>query len=177
MLAAALVIVGWAAAYLSLRELVKQRCEELRREFQARAKVLDARVRLLENAWSEWPAAVPVSQAVAHAEPEPKPAAPAAPIVWPTPAAAPAAFEKVPPETMALIEETVTGFLGQKVRIRSAKKLPAPPPAAHASTASADPWAQQGRVLVQTSHESIHARSSVMTAEPIRSLSAEKERS
>jgi hypothetical protein len=177
MLTAVSVIAGWAAAYLSLRELLKQRCQELRREFQAQAKILDARVRLLEDARSASPTAVPVSQAVAHAEPGPKPAERAAPIAWPTTVAAPVAFEEVPPETMALIEETVNGFLGQKVRIRSAKKLPAPPPAAHASSTSADPWAQQGRLFVQSSHESIHARSSVMTAGPMPSLSAEKERS
>ena len=51
---------------------------------------------------------------------------------------------QVAPKTLALIAAAVTEFLGKKVRIRSARMLPAP--------SGVDRWARQGRVTVQTSH-------------------------
>jgi hypothetical protein len=50
----------------------------------------------------------------------------------------------VAPKTLAMIAAAVTEFLGKKVRIRSARMLPAPNAVAR--------WAQQGRVTVQASH-------------------------
>lgn len=49
--------------------------------------------------------------------------------------------EHVSPEILAVIAVAVTGFLGKKVRIRSARPL-------HTVT----PWAQAGRAIVQASH-------------------------
>jgi len=49
------------------------------------------------------------------------------------------------PETLAVIAAAATTFLGKKARIRSAKALS---PAQDGAGA----WAQQGRVIVQTSH-------------------------
>jgi hypothetical protein len=167
MLTAALVIAGWVAAYLSLREVLKRRYEDLRREFQDQINTLHARIRLLDHAVAARPAAVPASEPVPREETGSQAVRRAEPIAWPALAIAPEAAEEVSPETMAVIAETVTGFLGKRVRIRSAKKLPAPPPpAAQTSSASGDPWAQQGRVLVQTSHESIQARTSGTPAPP-----------
>jgi hypothetical protein len=48
------------------------------------------------------------------------------------------------PETLAVIAASVTAFLGKKVRIRSARRLQTP--------YAVDPWARQGRLIVQTSH-------------------------
>jgi hypothetical protein len=48
-------------------------------------------------------------------------------------------------ETLILISAAVTSFLGKKVRIRSAKMLQSP-------YEIVNPWAQQGRVIVQASH-------------------------
>ncbi|MGA2416235.1 MAG: hypothetical protein ABSF59_17410 [Candidatus Sulfotelmatobacter sp.] len=57
----------------------------------------------------------------------------------------PSGAEEIAPETLAAITETITGLLGRKVRIRSVKRL-------HAPEAGLSSWAQQGRVVVQASH-------------------------
>ncbi len=49
------------------------------------------------------------------------------------------------PETLAAIAAATAVFLGKKARIRTARALPAAKDAVGA-------WAQQGRVIVQTSH-------------------------
>ncbi|MGB8887383.1 MAG: hypothetical protein WCC87_11710 [Candidatus Korobacteraceae bacterium] len=56
-----------------------------------------------------------------------------------------AAEEEVSPDTLLIIAAAVTAFLGKKVRIRSARRLESP-------YEIINPWAQQGRVLVQASH-------------------------
>jgi len=56
-----------------------------------------------------------------------------------------AAKEEVTPEILVVITAAVTAYLGKKVRIRSAKMLRAP-------YEVVNPWSQQGRVIVQTSH-------------------------
>lgn len=56
-----------------------------------------------------------------------------------------AGAEKIQPETLAVISAAVTTFIGKKARIHSAKALT---PEQH----SAGAWAQQGRVIVHTSH-------------------------
>ena len=53
--------------------------------------------------------------------------------------------EPVKPEIVVALTAAATAFLGKKARIRSARALPA-----EADTVGA--WAQQGRVIVQTSH-------------------------
>ena len=50
----------------------------------------------------------------------------------------------IAPETLAVIAASITAFLGKKVRIKSARTIPAP----YAVKA----WARQGRLIVQTSH-------------------------
>jgi hypothetical protein len=47
-------------------------------------------------------------------------------------------------ETLSVIAAAVTEFLGKKVQIRSVRMLMTPN--------AVDRWAQQGRVMVQTSH-------------------------
>jgi hypothetical protein len=51
----------------------------------------------------------------------------------------------VKPEIVAALTAAATAFLGKKARVRSAQLLPN-------AQESADAWAQQGRVIVQTSH-------------------------
>jgi hypothetical protein len=53
--------------------------------------------------------------------------------------------EEIPTEVLIVIGAAVTSFLGQKVRIRSAKMLQSP-------YEIVNPWAQQGRATVQASH-------------------------
>lgn len=54
------------------------------------------------------------------------------------------AREALKPEILAVITASTTAFLGKKVRIRSAKLIPA-----HETV---NAWIQQGRMIVQTSH-------------------------
>ncbi|SPE21678.1 conserved hypothetical protein [Candidatus Sulfotelmatomonas gaucii] len=51
--------------------------------------------------------------------------------------------EPVKPEIVAAMTAAATAFLGKKARIRSARQV---------ADESAGAWAQQGRVIVQTSH-------------------------
>lgn len=53
--------------------------------------------------------------------------------------------EHVKPQTLAIIAAAATTFLGKRARIRSLQAVPA-------TRDSAGAWAQQGRVIVQTSH-------------------------
>lgn len=54
-------------------------------------------------------------------------------------------LETQKPETLAVITAAATAFLGRAARVRSARLVPAPPE-------SVSPWTQQGRMIVQTSH-------------------------
>jgi hypothetical protein len=51
--------------------------------------------------------------------------------------------EAVTPETIAVIAAAVTAFLGKKVRVRSARRI---------FPLGTSSWAQQGRAIVQASH-------------------------
>lgn len=51
----------------------------------------------------------------------------------------------VQPEMLAVISSAATAFLGKSARVRSARLIPAAPE-------TVSPWSQQGRVVVQTSH-------------------------
>jgi peptidoglycan hydrolase CwlO-like protein len=50
--------------------------------------------------------------------------------------------EEVTPDTIAVIAACVTAYLGKKVRVRSAKRI----------YSAGSNWAQQGRAIVQASH-------------------------
>jgi hypothetical protein len=163
MLVAALVIAGWIAAYLSLQEMLQRKSEKERRQLQDQIDVLAAKLQVLVG--PAQPKALASGQ-VARKE-ESLPAVGSAETIPSTTVRAPAAPAEVTPETMAVIAETVAGHLGKSARIRSAKKLPTPPSQSEPpSSMSADPWVQQGRVLLQTSHEPIHARTSGAPGRP-----------
>lgn len=69
-----------------------------------------------------------------------------APIALQAGATAPQGPEEATPETLAAIGATITAVLGKEVRIRSAKTPQTP-------SATPNPWARQGRVIVQASHD------------------------
>ena len=54
-----------------------------------------------------------------------------------------AAQEEVSLETIAIIGAAVTAFLGKKVRVRAARRI---------FPSGTNSWAQQGRAIVQASH-------------------------
>ena len=124
LLTAALVIAGWLVVFIGLRRTLKRTCAELRPEFQRQVDSLSARLEVLERA-------ADTRTATASA------------VLSPREAQAP---EEITAETLATIAETITALLGRKVRIRSVKILPTP-------DATANPWAQQGRAVVQASHD------------------------
>lgn len=60
--------------------------------------------------------------------------------------AASEASRDVSPDLLVLLGAAATAYLGKKVRVRSAKMLQTP-------YEIVNPWAQQGRVFVQASHQ------------------------
>jgi methylmalonyl-CoA carboxyltransferase 12S subunit len=89
-------------------------------------KALESQVAELSKALSAHPASPPVAL-VPHA------------------AAAPQQEEEISPQMLIVLAAAVTAYLGKKVRIRSAKMLQSP-------YEIVNPWSQQGRVIVQASH-------------------------
>jgi len=125
----AAVITGYVAVYLLLQRSLNRTVEKLRGEWAEEFRSLMVAARLEGKQAPELsPSAVTVSQPIAMSPP--------APVV--------AKREEVSPETLLLIAAAVTAFLGKKVRIRSAKML--------YSHESFNAWSQQGRAVVQASH-------------------------
>jgi hypothetical protein len=118
---------GFVATYFVSQRALKRTIAELRREMDERFSALEAKLQAT--------AVVAPAQAVVQ---------PATPVVTPVVNPAPSPREDVTPETLLLLAAAVTAFMGKKVRIRSAKML-----YAHESF---NAWSQQGRVVVQASH-------------------------
>lgn len=84
-----------------------------------------------------------MAAAAAAAASAPVPAVVAKPVAAPVPKPAPKQEEGVSPEILAVITAAVAHFLGKSFRIRSARLV---------HPAGSNPWAQQGRVFIQASH-------------------------
>ena len=128
--------VGCVAIYAGLervlRRAVRERQSDMERQLNAMAttvKALQARVVELSRLQAARPEASEVAVIAAPAETasQPKQA-------------------QTKPEIVAALTAAATAFLGRKARVRSAESLPGP------QQDSAGAWAQQGRVIVQTSH-------------------------
>jgi hypothetical protein len=63
-------------------------------------------------------------------------------------------LDELTPETMSALGHSLSAFVGREVRISSVKKLPV-------SYAMSNPWAREGCVLVQNSHQLEVSRSRV----------------
>jgi methylmalonyl-CoA carboxyltransferase 12S subunit len=132
LIAGATFVAGWAAGYLATRKLVKQELNQVR----SRIDELEARP------------AVPPAAAMVAVTPEPAKAATAQ---TPQPAAQPPVSsapvpeieEGITPEILMVLSAAVAAFLGKKARVRRARQMPYP---------GVSPWAQQGRVFIQASH-------------------------
>lgn len=131
-LIAALAIAGSIAVFISSRRALERKSAELQRQIDS----LSARIRTVEQT-----AEARTLSAVAESVKTEASAGMAAPSV----AAQTRAHEEITPETLATITETVTALLGRKVHVRSVKLLPT-------ADAIANPWAQQGRAVIQASH-------------------------
>jgi hypothetical protein len=122
-LVAALVIAGWVTVYIGSRRLLKRTCAELRLEIRRQIDALSASVIALERTVGTLAAGA--SATLSPAEKQTR--------------------DEITPETMATIAETITALLGRKVHIRSVKVLQVP-------NAIANAWSQQGRAVIQASH-------------------------
>ena len=139
----AVVIAGWLAVYLSSRSMLRRTAAQLRYEFQEQLKALSAAIQASGQATKEAPAVVAPMPALS-AKTQVVDASQSPVETTPATADAAAVFEEVDSETLAVMAATFTAYLGKKVRVRSARALQAP----YAS----NPWARQGRVMVQASH-------------------------
>lgn len=138
-----IVVVGGLGVYLAQQAANRRAMVELRSEFDRRFQSLQAKLDEIGSKPAR-PASVPVVAPVV--------AVPARPVAVPVaPVAEPPAPKPVTPEIIAVIAAAVTAALGKKVRIRSAKLLQPLPDFV------TSPWAQQGRVFVQASHN-LHLR-------------------
>jgi hypothetical protein len=128
---AAIVLLGYLAVYLLSRRHLERTIEKLRNEWteEINSLIVKARLEQRDAAVSVPP---PVVQPVAVAQ------------AVPVPVIAPSRKEEVTPETLLVIAAAVTAYLGKKVRVRSAKML--------YSHESFNAWSQQGRAVVQASH-------------------------
>ncbi len=143
----ALLVATFLLSYLVAQHTLKQANENAREQLELRLAGLTSAIADLELRVAELTHATDAlaaagarsrtpASAVAH---DPK-AATATAMEAP-----PKTEAEIPVETLILISAAVTSFLGKKVRIRSAKMLQSP-------YEIVNPWAQQGRVIVQASH-------------------------
>ena len=131
--------IGSIVGYLAARSGNARMVDGLRAEFEDRIKSLSAKL-----APAPAQPAVPARPAPVAA---PAPGAVPVPVAAAVPAAAPvpAARAEVSDDVLLVIAAAVTVYLGKKVRVHSARMLQSP-------YEIVNPWAQQGRVFVQASH-------------------------
>ncbi len=126
------------------RRAFRRGAEKLRRDSERQIGSLREAVQSLEMKIAELSKAAsiqtPVSMPVPAAMTQPAPAAASKAAVSATPPQ-----EEITPDLLVVMAAAVTAFLGKKVRIRSARMLQSP-------YEIVNPWAQQGRIFVQASH-------------------------
>jgi uncharacterized protein len=119
----------YAGLARAMRRAVRERQHDMERQLNAMAttvKALQARVAELSRLQSAQEAEVAEISASAEMVAEPEQA-------------------QTKPEIVAVLTAAATTFLGKKARVRSAHLLPN-------AQENAGAWAQQGRVIVHTSH-------------------------
>jgi len=124
---AALLIAGWAIIGMVAQRRLHRALNDLRNEMETRINALSVLVRATPEAASENVVLMPAAS------------------VDREPASRAEVVAEVTSQTVLIIAAAVTTFLGKKVRIRSAKLLQTP-------YEIINPWAQQGRVVIQASH-------------------------
>jgi hypothetical protein len=127
---ALIVIVGWIAAYFVLRWMLQRSISKVRAEFE---KEIDAFYNASDQAEAWGHGGLVASRGLADMNPVQK-------------------FDDLTPETVSALGQSLSAFVGREVRISSVKKLPV-------SHAMSNPWAREGCVLVQNSHQLERSRS------------------
>ena len=123
------LVGGLLAGYFILRGQIRSEISELRK--------------LVESAASERVDAVgPVGASVPVTKPQASKDQPKPKATIPPPSPQPVK-EEITPEILAIIAAAVAQFVGAGARIRSTRMIP---------VAEGNAWAQQGRVIIQASH-------------------------
>jgi len=133
------VSVGSVLTYVRVLGAFRRSVAQLRRETERQLNALTQALNALEAQVAERSPATQAGAASVAAPPAKVEATPAVTTTEPSQA------EEVSAEILVVIAAAVTAFLGKKVRIRSAKQLQSP-------YEIVNPWSQQGRVIVQASH-------------------------
>ncbi len=131
MAVALFMMAGWGMTYLAFQFKLRRTADGFRRELREMETRLNAAHSTdASTGKNEAPSAPAAARGAIS------PARVEAPAVTP---------QEVAPEELLVIAAAVTAFLGKKVRIRSAQMLQTP-------YEIINPWSQQGRVIVQASH-------------------------
>ena len=132
-----IVAVACTLTYVAMRRSSRQSLAEFRRAAEDQFSALSVSVAALQKQIQQLSTAS-ATRAAARPSAIPQPPAPqAAPV--------PTATQEITPDLLVVMAAAVTAFLGKKVRIRSARALQSP-------YEIVNPWSQQGRVIVQASH-------------------------
>ena len=124
MLTAVIVIAGWIAGYLVLRWVLQRRIRKVRAEFE---KEIDTFYRAPDQTEAWGHDGLGTTRGLTDMNPAPQ-------------------FSDLTPETVSALGQSLSAVVGQEVRISSVKKLPV-------SYAMSNPWAREGCLLVQNSHQ------------------------
>jgi hypothetical protein len=136
MLTAGLVIAGWISVYLLLRRMLQRSIEQLDSHLRDQLQALRNQVQQTSVAIQNEPAFDAGSQGD-HALSDKRESEGLD--------QGDGEFAGMGPEKISVLRTTLSAFVGQEVRIRSVKKLPA-------SNGLSNAWAREGCVLVQNSH-------------------------
>ena len=148
----ALIAVSCLITYFSAQRTLKRASANAREQLELRLEGFTGAIAALELSVAELTRATASLSAAAAGSP--MPATPVASAAARTNGALSQPLAKphgeipdgeIATEILIVIGAAVTSFLGKKVRIRSAKMLQSP-------YEIVNPWAQQGRVIVQASH-------------------------
>ncbi len=129
------VVAAFALAYTFSQRAFRRSLRELEDKTNRQLNLLSDGVKSLEAKIAQMGKSVAAESAAATdrvSSPQP----PAVPVLE---------AQEITPDTLVVLAAAVTAFLGKKVRIRSAKTLQSP-------YEIVNPWAQQGRAIVQASH-------------------------
>ena len=142
-----LIAASFLISYLIAQHTVRQARENARAQLELRLGGLTNAIADLEARMSELNIAIAAMSVPAANSQAPGTAEESAAAIANGEASQPPAHQdaEVSTEVLILISAAVTAFLGKKVRIRSAKMLQSP-------YEIVNPWAQQGRVIMQASH-------------------------
>lgn len=131
-----IVGAGCAAIYAGLERVLRRAVQEQQRDMELQLNAMATTVKALQARVAE----LSRLQAARMMEAE------VAVIATPLETADHAKQAQTKPEIVAALTAAATAFLGKKARVRSAQLL------SNTQQDSAGAWAQQGRMIVQTSH-------------------------